>query len=84
MYGAILVCGGNTRSPGFTSRLEKELRATAPDAYRLQIHHSDDPVVTTWRGGAIFASKSTFSQVVVSKVDYDEYGHNVCARAFHN
>ena len=84
MYGSVLVVGGNARIPGYSSRLERELRAVTPDAYRLQIHQSDDPVVTAWRGGAIFASKSTFSQVVVSKADYDEQGHNVCARAFHN
>ena len=78
----ILLVGGNVNIPGFRERVERELRALAPDHFPISISVPEDPICAAWRGGSSVASNSNFAQQVVTKAEYEEHGHSVCQRKF--
>jgi actin-related protein 6 len=78
----ILLVGGNVKIPGFQERVERELRASAPDHFTISIYVPDDPVNAVWRGGSSVSSNSKFAEQTVSKAEYEEHGHSVCQRRF--
>jgi actin-related protein 6 len=83
MLANVLVVGGNSLIPGFTERLESELRAITPSKYQLNITRADDPIKHTWLGAARFASNTALLRsVLVSKSEYDEKGSTWLAKRF--
>jgi actin len=72
--------GGNTMFEGLDARLQRELSAMA--ASRVKIIMTPERKYSSWIGGSILASLSTFSQWWLLKADYDELGpmsvHRFC------
>jgi actin-related protein 6 len=40
------------------------------------------PITYTWHGGALLAQDSEFSNMVVSREEYEEEGHTSCFEKF--
>ena len=75
LYANIMLCGGNTKYPGFADRVKKEITALAPPAMSIHVwvrSHSDH--CPAWIGGSILASLSTFEAMCFTKQEYDEFG----------
>ncbi|TCD68340.1 Actin- protein 6 [Steccherinum ochraceum] len=81
-WAHIGLIGGNTKFPGFRERLTTELRSLAPDNYAVEIYQAPEPIRSAYQAAVSFASHSSFSQHVVTKAEYDEFGSNVCRRKF--
>ncbi|KNC84742.1 beta-centractin [Sphaeroforma arctica JP610] len=69
----IILSGGTTTTPGFGARLTNELHRSRP-GNDIKVTAPKDRLYSTWVGGSILASLSTFKQMWISHSDYDEYG----------
>ena len=75
----IALAGVNTMFPGLPERMHKEVTALLPrEPPKLRvlpaIEHS------SWIGGSIVASLSTFEQMVITKEEYKEFGPAIVHR----
>ena len=80
LYGNIIVSGGSTMLPGFAARLKKEIATLAPAAVAINVVAPPERKYSTWIGGSILASMSTFQQMWISKAEYDENGPSIVHR----
>jgi actin-related protein len=80
LFGNVVLAGGNTMFPGIADRLQKELTALAPSSARIKVICPPERKYSTWIGGSILASLSTFQQMWISKEEYDESGPSIVHR----
>jgi actin-related protein len=66
--------------PGIADRMAKELTALAPSNMKLKVIAPPERKYSTWIGGSILASLSTFQQMWISKQEYDESGPSIVHR----
>lgn len=79
----ILVVGGNARMKGFVRRVQDELRMLAPVEYEVRVRAMEDPVTSTWLGGARMAgNREVVRKIGVSKEEYAEFGSGWVGRRF--
>ncbi|KYQ91515.1 actin [Tieghemostelium lacteum] len=74
LYSNIVVSGGGTYNTDFDKRLLKELKNLAPLQADVKVVSPPERKFSTWIGGSILASLSTFQSKWISKEMYDEYG----------
>lgn len=76
LFSQMVLAGGSTLFPGFGDRLLSELRRhpLAPREMKIRIAAPPERLFSTWIGGSILASLSTFKTMWVSKADYLEHG----------
>lgn len=53
--------------PGISDRMQLEVTALAPSSIKVRIIAPPERKYSTWIGGSILASLSTFSQLWISK-----------------
>ncbi|KIX06882.1 uncharacterized protein Z518_04858 [Rhinocladiella mackenziei CBS 650.93] len=84
MLSNVLVVGGSAKMPGFVERIEAELRTRIKTEWMVRVRKMDDPIKSTWLGGARMAS--SFPQVVreygVTRDEYLEHGSAWVTRRF--
>lgn len=79
----ILVVGGNARMRGFVERIQDEVRMMAPVEYEVKVRSMEDPVTSTWLGGARMAgNREMVRKIGASKEEYAEFGSGWVARKF--
>ncbi len=66
--------------PGIVARLQKEISSLAPSTMKIEIIAPPERKYSTWIGGSILASSSTFQQMWISKQEYDESGPTIIHR----
>lgn len=81
-YSNIWLVGGNCLLPGFRERVESDLRALIPDEYDLNVYLPDNPLTHSWEGGVCVAKQPDLKSLMVTKEEFDEYGHNICLDKF--
>lgn len=76
LYSQIVLAGGSTLFPGYGERMLHEVRrhVEAPKDTKIRIAAPPERLLSTWIGGSILASLSTFKTLWVSKKDYFEHG----------
>lgn len=84
MLANTLVTGGNARIPGFVERLQDELRMKVRVEWPVNIRKMDDPITSTWLGGARLSMnhRDTLRKVAINKEQYAEYGSAWLVRHF--
>ena len=65
---------------GIDNRMEKEIKALAPQSMKIKIVAPPERKYSVWIGGSILASLSTFQQMWISKQEYDESGPQIVHR----
>ena len=82
LYGNIVLSGGNTMFTGFADRLQKEMMTLAPSSTKVLIkaHNKPGRNLSTWIGGSVLASLTTFGDKWISKKEYQEFGPSVTHR----
>jgi actin-related protein len=80
LYGNIVLSGGTTMFPGIADRLQREVTLLAPSTMKIKIIAPPERKSSTWIGGSILASLSTFQHMWISKEDYDESGPTIVHR----
>jgi actin beta/gamma 1 len=80
LYSNIVVAGGCSMFEGFADRLSHEVSSLAPSTMRVKVVAPPERKYSSWIGGSILASLSTFQQMWVSKAEYDESGPSIVHR----
>jgi len=74
LFGNIVLSGGNSMFNGIADRMHKEMTALAPPTMEVNIVAPPERKYSSWIGGSILASLSSFQQIWISKEEYDEVG----------
>lgn len=81
LYRSIVLAGGTTMLPGLARRIHQELSGLSqqqiqviPDFSRRERGYNSQRKIAAWVGGSMFASLPMFSQVLVTKQEWEE-GH---------
>jgi actin-related protein len=82
LYGNTVLTGGTTLFPGIADRMVKEISALAPATMKTRIIAPPERRISVWIGSSILASISTFQQMTISRLEYDEYGPFIVHRKF--
>ena len=53
-----------------------------PSEYTLGISSAENPILSAWRGASIFATADDYATHIVTKEQYQEWGHVYCRRKF--
>jgi len=80
LYKNIVMSGGTTMFTGIPERLEKEMKALAPQNMDIKVIAPPERKYSVWIGGSILASLSTFEEMWVTKEEYDESGPTIVHR----
>jgi actin-related protein 6 len=79
----VILTGGSTLFAGFQARLAKDLRALAPSEFKIQVTFPSDPTGYAWNGGKVIGKNTDLvKKLFVTKHDYEEHGHSICAEKF--
>ncbi|KAJ4538612.1 Actin- protein 6 [Exophiala dermatitidis] len=84
MLSNVLVVGGNAKIPGFVERIQAELRMRVKTEWMVRVRKMNDPITSTWLGGARLASRfpATVREYGVTREEYLEHGSAWTARRF--
>eukprot|EP00899_Mesostigma_viride_P016670 jgi/Mesvir1/25003/Mv16959-RA.1 len=74
LYSTIVLSGGSTMFRGFGSRLLAEAKAGAPKGLKIRIFAPPERVHSTWIGGSILSSLTTFKSMWVTAEEWEESG----------
>ena len=78
LHSKIVLSGGNTMFPGAKDRMLKEVTALSPLPSKkkevIKIIAHDDRHLSTWIGGSVLASLSSFKDMWVTRKEYQEVG----------
>jgi len=80
LYSNVVLSGGSSLFQGMPERLTKELTSLAPSSMRLKVTAPPERKYSTWIGGSILASLSTFQGSLITKEDYDDSGPSIVHR----
>ncbi|CAF1206100.1 unnamed protein product [Didymodactylos carnosus] len=80
LYGNIVLTGGTTMFEGIADRIKKEIASLAPPTTEIKIIAPPERKCSTWIGGSILASLSTFQNMWISKQEYNESGPSIVHR----
>ncbi|KAJ2368693.1 centractin- actin- protein of the dynactin complex, partial [Coemansia sp. RSA 2610] len=72
LYANVVLSGGTTLTRGFGDRLLAELRKQAVKDCKIKISAPPERKYSTWIGGSILASLSTFKKMWISAEEYQE------------
>jgi len=72
LYTNTVLSGGTTMFPNIDVRLTSEMTKLAPASIRVKIVAPPERKYSVWIGGSILSSLSTFSDMWISKDEYDE------------
>ncbi|KAF8652541.1 hypothetical protein AX16_004353 [Volvariella volvacea WC 439] len=81
LFDHVVLCGGTSMLPGIKDRMSKELNALASGSTSVNIVARPERKYSTWIGGSILASLTTFGGICCSKQEYEERGPNVIHRS---
>jgi actin len=76
----ICLSGGTTMFPGIADRMTSEVANLAPSAIKVKVVSPPERKYSVWIGGSILGSLSTFQQMWISKMEYDEAGPGIVHR----
>jgi actin-related protein len=80
LYGNVVMSGGSTMFQNIPERLQKEIKALAPDSMTIKIIAPPERKYSVWIGGSILSSLSTFEEMWIKKDEYDESGPSIVHR----
>lgn len=74
LYSNVVMSGGSTLFKGFGERLLGEVTKLAPKNTKIKIAAPPERKYTTWLGGSILASLTTFNKMWITKQQFEEDG----------
>jgi actin-related protein len=77
LYENVVMSGGSTMFPRIEERLQKELKELAPANIAVKVSAPPERKYSVWIGGSILSSLSSFSQMWITKAEYDERGPSI-------
>jgi actin-related protein len=78
LFSNIVLAGGTSMIYNFDTRLAFELNKLVN--INIEIEHTENRQYTSWIGGSILSSLSTFESSWISKQEYNDYGNSIIYR----
>lgn len=76
----IVLSGGTTMMPGFSSRITKDLLNYQDNDWELEykpnVITENNRYISKWIGMSMIASMSAFDKLFITKANYQEYGED--------
>merc|ERR1712217_293509 len=82
LWEEIVLSGGSTMFHKFGDRLLHEVRKLAPREVKIRIASPPDRKLSTWIGGSVIASLSSFKKMCICQLDYQEQGPRILHKNF--
>lgn len=86
LYSNIILTGGSVHFPGFSKRVESDVRKMCPDDYTVRVFTPSEPVSYSWQGGWNLSQSQSDSWpehvASVTLAEYKEHGHSICHKYF--
>jgi len=79
-YGSIVLSGGTTCYKGIEERFQKDVSEFAPAAMQVNVTAPPERKYSVWIGGSILASLSTFTDMWITKEEFNEVGASIVHR----
>jgi len=80
LFSNIVLCGGTSLFEGLGERLQGEMIALAPSTMKVKVIAPPERKYSTWIGGSIVASLSTFESMWITRKEYEETGPSIVHR----
>ena len=80
LIGNVVVCGGTSAMTGFTERVQNDLIKLYPAAKCMYGQSGADRHHSAWIGGSIVASLGAFSNLWITKREYEEHGIGIVGK----
>eukprot|EP01084_Bolivina_argentea_P059362 108403_1 len=80
LFNNIVLAGGNTMFDGLSERLKNEMISLIPSYWKATVIAPPERKYSSWIGGSILASLSTFEEMWIKKEEYDECGPTIVHR----
>ncbi|KAD3640347.1 hypothetical protein E3N88_29570 [Mikania micrantha] len=80
LYRNIILSGGSTLFPGLADRMWKEISDLVPSGVDVKVVAAPERKYSSWIGGSILASLTSFQQEWTSRDEYDESGVSIVHR----
>ncbi|WMV10083.1 hypothetical protein MTR67_003468 [Solanum verrucosum] len=80
LFANIVLSGGSTMFPGIEERMSKEITALALSHTKIKVIAPPERKYSTWIGGSVLASLSTFQKMCTVKAGYAEMGPYIINR----
>lgn len=80
LFRNIVLSGGTTMFKGFGQRLYNEMKELAPDTMKVRVIACPERQFLVWNGGATLSTLDSFSNELITKADYKEFGESVVDR----
>uniref|UniRef100_A0A1B0CD89 Actin-related protein 6 n=2 Tax=Lutzomyia longipalpis TaxID=7200 RepID=A0A1B0CD89_LUTLO len=78
----IVVCGGSAQFSGMGARLQSEIRALAPEEYKVCVRIAEKATSFAWQGGKQLSQEDDFPKLCVSREEYEEEGNRIIIDKF--
>ena len=75
----MILAGGNSCYKGLQKRLQLNIQSITPPTHRTKIiaQGMKERQISSWMGGSILGSLSSFHEMWVSKAEYEDYGPSI-------
>ncbi|XP_039481423.1 actin-like protein 53D [Drosophila santomea] len=80
MYANIVLSGGTTMFRNIEHRFLQDLTEMAPASIRIKVNASPDRRFSVWTGGSVLASLTSFQNMWIDSLEYDEVGTAIVHR----
>ncbi|EDW91875.2 actin-like protein 53D [Drosophila yakuba] len=80
MYANIVLSGGTTMFRNIEHRFLQDLTEMAPPSIRIKVNASPDRRFSVWTGGSVLASLTSFQNMWIDSLEYDEVGTAIVHR----
>lgn len=80
LFANIVLSGGTTCFPGFEKRLTRELVNLVGPSIKVHVTAPSERKYSVWAGGSVLASLKSFSDMWISREEYEEQGPSVIHR----
>lgn len=83
LFANIVVSGGSTLFKGFSERIQQEIERLALSynpISKIKVVAAPDRKYSTWIGGSIYASLTTYPQKAIAHEEYDDAGPGIVHR----
>ncbi|KAJ6251304.1 actin-2 [Anaeramoeba flamelloides] len=80
LFKNIILSGGTTLFDGIDVRLQNELKTLTQESKTIKIFDPPERRFSSWIGGSILSSLSTFEQMWIRKEEYEESGASIVHR----
>ncbi|KAJ3424418.1 actin-7-related [Anaeramoeba flamelloides] len=77
LYQNIILSGGSSMFQGLAQRIQKEISKLAPQKATVKVIAPPERKYSTWIGGSILASLSSFQQAWLTKENYNQEGVSI-------